>query len=146
MTIRSLVASSLGAVLVLGAASQASAANRVWSVPGVINDGLATAVSCTNGGNSPAGVTVEMFNETTGTSGTGNFSIPAGQSHSFVSQPVASLPGATNLGSADIRGGSARITAPSGVYCAAYVISPAGDPPAVFSTLPVIKKNRQKGQ
>ena len=58
----------------------------------------------------------------------------------------ASLPGATNLGSADIRGGSARITAPSSVYCAAYVISPAGDPPAVFSTLPVIKKNRQKGQ
>jgi hypothetical protein len=136
----------LGAVLALGVASEASAGNRIWSVPGVINNGLATVVSCTNGGSSPAGVTVDMFNETTGASGTGNFSIPAGQSHSFGSQPVAALPGLTDLGSGDIRGGSARISAPSSVFCAAYVISPSGDPPAVFATLPVIKKNRQKGQ
>jgi hypothetical protein len=140
------LAALVGAVFVSSLASQASAANRVWSVPGVINNGLATVVSCTNGGSSPASVTVEMFNETTGATGTGNASILAGHAHSFASQPVASLPGATNLGSADIRGGFARITAPSSVYCAAYVISPAGDPPALFSTLPVIKKNRQKGQ
>jgi hypothetical protein len=136
----------LGIVLVPSLVSQAWAGSRVWWVPGVINNGLATVVSCTNGGSGPASVTVDMFHQTTGASGTGNASIPAGQSHSFASQPVASLPGATNLGSADIRGGSARITAASGVFCAAFVISTGGDPPTVFSTLPVIKKNRQKGQ
>jgi hypothetical protein len=115
-------------------------------VPGVINNGLATVVSCTNGGTTASSVTVEMFNQTMGLSGTGNTSIPAGQSHTFGSQLVAALPGLTNLGAGDIRGGSARITAASGVFCAAYVISPTGDPPAVFSGLPVIKRNNQKGQ
>jgi hypothetical protein len=134
------------AVLASGVASQAWAGSRVWSVPGVINNGLATVVSCTNGGSGPTNVTVQLFDETTGMSGSASATIPAGTSHSFGSQPVAALPGLTNLASGDIRGGFARITAASGVFCAAYVVSPTGDPPSVFSSLPVIKKNRQKGQ
>src|SRR5262245_49596682 len=100
-------------------ASQASAGDKVWSVPGVINNGLATAISCTNGTTAAATVNVDVFDQGGSLSGTGNASIPAGQSNTFVTKAVAMLPSATLLGAGDVRGGAATISAPSGVYCTA---------------------------
>ena len=83
---RTVLSSAALLLVVLGVASQASAGDKVWHVPGVINNGLATMISCTNGGSAAASVTVDAFNQTGSASGTGNSSIPAGQSHSFVTQ------------------------------------------------------------
>jgi hypothetical protein len=51
---------------------------------------------------------------------------------------------ATMVGVPSIMGGSARITAPSGVYCVAYVVDTV-DPPTLMMRLPIIKKTNQKG-
>src|SRR5262245_18349157 len=57
LTMRTLLV--LTAVLVSG--GTASAADKIWSVPAVISNGLATVFSCTNGVAVPATVTVDIF-------------------------------------------------------------------------------------
>ncbi len=138
------------ALLVLGVASQASAGDKVWSVAGIINNGLATVFSCTNGTTAAATVNVEVFNKVGTADSSASGSVPVGATVSFVTGPVAAL-GAPDgiltidIGSSTIRGGSARITAPSGVFCSAYVTTPFGDPPTTGWSLKVVKKTNQEG-
>ena len=83
---RILLRSTALVVLALGIASQASAGDKVWSVPGVINNGLATVISCSNGGSVAATVTVDIFTQNGGGDVTGTTSIPAGGNR--ISSPI----------------------------------------------------------
>jgi len=134
------------AVVLVCLASQASAGDKVWSVPGVINNLLASGFSCTNGGTAAATVTVALFDATGAASGTGMASIAVNGTVNFVTKPITALPGATLVGSnPTLMPGSATITAPSGVFCTAFVSDPGSDPPTVMRSLPVIAKNKQRG-
>ncbi len=134
-------------LLVSGAASQASAADKIWSVSGVVNNGLATVFTCTNGGTAAANMKVDVFRKDATFDATGTVSIAPGATKSIGTKTVAALPGGIDLdlGANIIHGGSARITAPSGVFCTALIIDPSGTPPVTFSTLNIFKKTTQKG-
>lgn len=143
---RSLIVAFVGGIVFIGAASQASAADKIWSVPGVINNGVATVFSCTNGGTAPASVTVSLFNSNGSAGPTGTATIAVNATADFGTATVAALGTLdVNLGAGTMLSSSARISAPSGVYCTAYVIDRASDPPAVAWSLKVVKKTTQKG-
>lgn len=134
-------------LLALGFASQAAAGDKIWSVPGVINNGLATVFTCTNGTSAAANVKVEVFTKAGVLDATGNISAAAGATVNLATQTAAALPGGVdvNLATSTMHSGSARITVPSGVYCDAWLIDPGVTPPTSMRTLPVIKKTNQKG-
>jgi hypothetical protein len=138
-------------IVVLGGASPASAGDKIWNVPGVVNNGVATAFSCTNRGTAAATVMVQAFNKDGTAAGSASVNTPAGATANVVTKAVAMLGGGTfdslyvSMGAAEIRGGSAQITAPSGVFCSAYIIDHLTDPPTIISPLKVIKKTTQKG-
>lgn len=145
-------------LLVLGVASRASAGDKVWSVAGVVNNGLATVFSCSNGSSAAATIVVEVHNKSGGLDKTITAtSVPAGGTANIATQSVDLLGGATadppyyvypvfpDPPTSLIRGGSAVVTAPSGVYCTAYLMTPGGDPPALMHKLSVVKKTNQKG-
>lgn len=134
-------------LLVLGAASQAPAADKIWSVSGVVNDGLATVFTCTNGGTAAATMKVDVFRKDGTSDATGTVSVAPGATKSIGTKNVFALPGGVDLelGDTIIHGGSARITVPSGVFCTAFIVDPVSNPPATLSTLNIFKKTTQKG-
>lgn len=134
-------------LLASGVASQAYAGDKVWSVTGVVNDGLATLFTCTNGTSAMATVKVEIFNSAGASDSSGMPNVAPNATVTLGTKFVNALPGAVvPLGtSTPLHSGSARITAPSGVFCTAWVVDPVGNPPASMKTLPVFKKTNQKG-
>ena len=145
---RTVLRAAVLALLVLGVASRASAADKVWSVPGVMNDGLATVFSCTNGGTSAANVKVELFAADGTANASATVNVASGATADFATQNVAAFPFGSieaNLSSSTMHSGSARITAPSGVYCTAGLFDQTNNPPTSMRALPVIKKTTQKG-
>lgn len=140
----------LALALLASSLSPALAGTNVWAVPGIINNGLATVLSCTNGDAVPASVTATIFTRAGVQNATATApSIAAGATVNFATQPVAVLgiPDSLNINLATsvTRGGSAKITAPSKVYCSAYIADPVGDPPTVGWQLNIVKKTSQKG-
>ena len=136
-----------GGITLLLVASQAVAGDKVWSVPGVVNNGLATIFACTNGGTVAASVTVDLFtiNGVAAIGGSATVNLNPMATGTIASKAVVSLSPTATMATGTILSGSARITAASGVYCVAYVTDPVTDPPTVMMRLPVIKKTSQKG-
>lgn len=103
---------------------------HLYSVPGVINDGLATVFSCTSVDPATITVGVDVFDQDGSLSATGSATVAPGKSANFGTKGVGSLPALTNLFAGDVRGGSARILATSKkVLCTAFVLATSSDPP-----------------
>jgi len=143
-----LLRSTALALLVLGLASQASAGDKIWSVSGVVNNGLATVFSCTNATTAPVTVKVDVFlpNGTLDVTGSVN-NVASNATVDLATKNVLSMVGGIELDmvASTMHSGSARIIVPSGVFCTAYVVDPVNNPPTSMKTLPVIKKTNQKG-
>ncbi|HLX88665.1 MAG TPA: hypothetical protein VKR22_09465 [Acidimicrobiales bacterium] len=123
-----------------------AAGAKFWSVPGVINTGtMATVFSCTNGGSTPASVTVSIFNKDGTVGPTGTHTIAVRATLNFLTQSTAAITADIVVPAPLEASGSAQISAPAGVYCAAYITGAASDPPAVMVSLPVIAGIKQKG-
>jgi hypothetical protein len=98
---------------------------HVFSVPGVINNGVVTVVSCTNALLTPLNVGVEWFKKDGTSLGVSSFSIPAGATANFGTDTTIALPmDALMPVSAPMKSGSARIlsTTSSGILCTAFVM------------------------
>ena len=131
---------------VVFAAGIVSAADKLWSVPGIVNTtGLATVISCTNGDGIASTVEVTVIDVNAGACGLGNASIAPGESHSFATQGVAFLSGETNLSACTINGGWGQIIGGRDVFCTAYVVDPSNNPPSAGWQLNIVSKARQRG-
>ncbi len=122
---------------------------HVFSVPGIINDGLATVVSCSNATSASLNVGVEWFRRDGTSLGVGSTTVPAGETRNFGSAGVLSLPiDAQAPTSATVKSGAARVlsTSTKGLLCNAFVIDPANDPPTRMMQLLVTAPLKQKGQ
>lgn len=122
--------------------------SHLWSVTGVINNGHATLVSCTNAAAASITVGVEVFD-------------PAGASLSNpATTSVVMAPGATVLFGTQaavgyvvdsalnvgiVQKGSARVlaTAPQGIVCTSWLVNPGIG--SADTALKVFKKSKQKG-
>jgi hypothetical protein len=72
--------------------------------------------------------------------------VAANATATFGSKGVAAIPALdANLNGPLQQSGSARITAPTGVFCTAYVVDPFNDPPSVGWQLTIVSKIKQKG-
>jgi hypothetical protein len=111
------------------------------SVPGVDNgsDGMATVFSCTNGGTAAASVTVSLFEKGGAPGPTRTASIAVNATVNFATASVKAFTVDVNLGAPTMSSGSASISAPSGVFCAAFITDASHDPPSVMVSLPVDK-------
>ena len=123
--------------------------SQFYTVPGVLHTSyLATVFPCTN--SNPTGtaavlVTVEVFNASGPLESTAGWTLESGESVLFATGTVASLGPDVNLAVAAPLVGVARINTSKKVLCAAYVMSP-GSVPGYMNALPVLLKNKQKGQ
>jgi hypothetical protein len=110
-------------------------------VPGVDNgsDGMATVFSCTNGGTAAASVTVSLFEKGGAPGPTRTASIAVNATVNFATASVKAFTVDVNLGAPTMSSGSASISAPSGVFCAAFITDASHDPPSVMVSLPVDK-------
>ncbi len=130
-----------------------SATINTYSVPGVINGAsgmidrtpLATVISCTNGGTAAASVTVSLFQENGTAGATATTEVPAKGSRNFATTTVAGWPVNVNMSEGLLLTGSAGISAPTGVFCTAFVTEESHNPALVMMSLPVIKRTAQKG-
>ncbi len=124
---------------------------HLYSVPGVVNNGLATVFACTNAGDVSVTVGVEVF----GPAGGASLNNPAVTATSLA--PGATLMSGTqtlnalsidaNLGIGLVLKGSARVlaTVKKGIICSAFLGDPSGNPPGVLTSLSVVAKTKQRG-
>ena len=116
----------------LGDAIPAPFTKQLFNVPGVINDGVVTVISCTNGLSASVNVGVEWFRKNGTSLSVSSLSIAAGGTVNF---GTAGLPylgiDATMLPYESVKSGAARVlsTTSSGIFCNAFVMDPANDPP-----------------
>lgn len=116
---------------------------HVWTVPGVIHNGnIGTAFVCT--ATDANTVSVEVFDgagtlKSNGSSAT----LSAGQSATFATQALPNLATWLDMGTTGAFQGSARVIATtSKVLCTAFYIDIDA---ALITTLPILKKTKQKG-
>lgn len=116
-----------------------------WSVPGVLNNGnLATVFMCTATTSLTVGVEVFQASGGPALAPASGINLTAGQTATFVTQPVAGLSPDIQMGIGASVQGSARIVSTSAkVACHAFVVEAGGG--YIMSALPVIKKTTQKG-
>ena len=116
---------------------------HVWTIPGVQNNvNVGTAFVCT--ATETNAVSIEVFNaagvlQSNGASAT----LAPGESATFVTQGLPNLVSAQDLGVSSSFQGSGRVVASSTkVICAAMLMDTSG---SLISELPILKKNKQKG-
>jgi hypothetical protein len=124
---------------------------HLFSIPGIINNGFATAFECTNATENNVTVGVEVF-ATAGGPAVNNALLTAatltpGATVTYVTQDTAAMALEVNLVVGLIHGGSARILADvrSGVLCSAFLVDPYTYPVATTTSLSVVAKTKQKG-
>jgi hypothetical protein len=123
--------------------------HHLWTVPGVINNGLTTVFLCTNASSSTITVGVEVF----GDAGTSNndpavtaIAIAPSVTRIFITKPILSFDYNAALGVGIVHHGSARILATGkGVICTALLATSAGTTPTTLGNLTIVKKTKQKG-
>ncbi len=121
----------------------------LYSVPGIINDGVATVISCSSALPASVNVGVEWFQNDGTSLGVSSFTIPAGGTANFESNSITSLPASAAIPALpQIKSGAARVlsTTTSGVLCNAFEIDPSNDPPARMMQLLITGVKKQKGQ
>jgi hypothetical protein len=128
---------------------------HAWTVPGVIsNSAMGTAMTCTNTLGSTVIVGVELFDAAgtsplNGASAT-SVSVAPGATAVFTSNAMVAFAADMNIGEF-VSKGSARILtttsvkASQSILCSAILADPYNNPPAVMTSLPVIKKTTQQG-
>jgi hypothetical protein len=120
---------------------------HLWSVPGVINNGLGTVFLCTNATANPIRVGVEVFAPAGGGSlndaSSTSVLVQGGATVGWQTQSVASLFYLNNLGLVVIHNGSARVLATSstGIICTAALAEARGNPPTVLMNLTIRSPN-----
>ena len=126
---------------------------HVFSVPGVVNDGAATVISCTNALLTSLNVGVEWFRKNGTSIAVSSLTIPAGQTRNFVSATVNWLSAgggvdATMSPNENLMSGTARVlsTTSSGLLCNAYAVDASNNPPQRMMALLVTAPKKQKGQ
>jgi hypothetical protein len=126
-------------------------ATHHFSVPGVVNNGLATVFACTNVSSSDIIVGVEVFGAAGGAalndaSATSLTVAPSGTAM-FGTQALAGIVVDRALNVGIVHKGSARIlaTAKSGVTCSAFLATPESSPPNSMTGLTIVKKTTQQG-
>jgi hypothetical protein len=115
---------------------------HVWTIPGVIhNISVGTAFVCT--ATDANTVSVEVFDAAVALQSNGaSAALAAGEPATFVTQTLP-LTGAQSLSVGPFLRGSARVVATATkVVCTAFVMDTAG---TQISTLPILKKKKQKG-
>jgi hypothetical protein len=117
----------------------------VYTVPGVINNGaVGTAFICTATDNVTVGVEVFDAAGAAQNSVGAGITLAGGQSVTLVTQILPNLVGYSNLGIFTSFQGSARIVGSSNkMVCTALLMDTSGN---LISSLPILKKDKQKGQ
>lgn len=122
---------------------------QVFSVPGVINNGLATIISCSSATTVSLSVGVEWFRKNGTSVGVSSLTIPPGETRNFGSNTTLGLAmDATMPTLVTIKSGAARVlsTTTTGLLCNAFLMDPDNDPPKVLMPLLVTGPKKQKGQ
>jgi len=122
---------------------------HVFSVPGFINDGLVTVISCSSALSTSVNVGVEWFRKDGTSIGVSSLTIPAGATRNFGTASVLSLPINSQMpGGETVKSGAARVlsTTTKGLLCNAFVLDPDNDPPTRMMQLLVTKGKAQKGE
>ena len=133
----------------LGDAIPAPFTKQLFNVPGVINDGLATVISCSSGLSTSIDVGVEWFRKDGTSVVVTTLTIPAGTTRNFGTTTTAGVPIDGVMAGADtIKSGAARVlsTTPTGIFCDAFVMETLNDPPTVSRQLLITGAKKQKGQ
>jgi hypothetical protein len=125
---------------------------HLFTIPGVINDGMGTVFTCTNALSMSVTIGVEVFATGGGPAvndamATATVLAP-GATVMYSTRPMTGFVADRNLGAPLIYKGSARIlsTARSGVLCSAFVADPLNSPPTSMANLTIVRKTVQKGQ
>ena len=125
---------------------------QVYSVPGIVSDGVATVISCSSALSTPLNVGVQWFKKdgtpADGATGLSQFTIPAGGTVNFGSNGTVWLPiDAVMPGGATLKNGAARVlsTTTKSLLCNAFLVDPNNDPPKLLMHLPMMRGKAQKG-
>ena len=122
---------------------------HVFSVPGIINNGVVTVISCTNGTAASLQVGVEWFKKDGTSVGVSSLSIAAGATANFATDSVTALiTDALMPLPVTLKSGSARVlsTTTNGIFCTAFVMDRVNDPAVPMMPLLVTGPKKQKGQ
>ena len=121
---------------------------HVFSVPGIINNGLVSVISCSSASTVSLNVGVEWFRKNGTSVGVSSLTIPAGETRSFATAGPAFPVDALMPGPDTIKSGAARVlsTTSSGLLCNAFLMDPLNDPPNRLMPLLITGPKKQKGQ
>jgi hypothetical protein len=101
---------------------------QVFSVPGVINNGVVTVISCSSASTASLNVGVEWFRKNGTSVGVASAMIPAGETRNFASATTLALPiDGVMPGPGDtLKSGAARVlsTTTAGLLCNAFLMDP----------------------
>jgi hypothetical protein len=123
---------------------------HLFTVPGVINDGMGTVFSCANASSDSAVVGIEVFDPTGNSLNDPSLSaiaVPPSGSVMVTTRLMAGFSPDVNLGLGVNLRAAARIlaTARKGIVCSAFLADPTTYPAASMGCLSVVAKTKQKG-
>lgn len=118
---------------------------HLYSIPGVINDGVGTYVSCTSVAPTTIKVGVEAF-KPDGTLADGeSLSVAPGATVTFGTAGAFGVHVDQILATGTLLNGSARVLATSkSLLCTAFIADKANDPPTSMVSLTIVAKLKQK--
>jgi hypothetical protein len=123
---------------------------HLYSVAGLINNGMATVILCSNTSSENVLVGVEVFGAAGGASindaSLSAVTVPPSGSVMYAAQELAAFSGEINLAVGVIHMGAARVLATSrgGLACTAFLVTHT-NPVTATTALTIIKKTKQKG-
>ena len=124
---------------------------HLYSVPGVMNNVVASFFQCPNTTSANIRVGVEVFSKWGGAAindaSASSLDLAAGGGSLFGTNSTTWVTVDSNLGPGPISTGSARILATNrgGIICTAFIADPVNAPPTSMAQLNTIKKTKQKG-
>lgn len=122
---------------------------QLFNVPGVINDGVVTVISCSSGLSVSVDVGVETFRKNGTSVAVSTLTVPAGETRNFATGGTTALSIDAVVGGGDVlKSGAARVlsTTTKGIFCNAFVMDPNNDPPQQLMPLLITGVKKQKGQ
>jgi hypothetical protein len=125
---------------------------HLFTIPGVVNNGLATIITCTNATALTAVLGIEVF-ATAGGAAINNalasaLSVGPGATVLFSTELTAGFQQDANLAIGLLHKGSARVLSSlrSGIICSAFLSETTQLPPKTMVNLTIVRKTVQKGQ